>query len=252
LVVIGADAWERRPLPFQTADIVAAMRIRLATVIAVMVAIGAGVTIAYGRPGPPYSVGDAEVRGTFAMRGVITDAVNVAGERPGEQVRRTWHVHPTGCVASACDRLQVVRNRGTVRNSYVVLRRVAPGSYQGSGVFWVGLRCLGRRYSLGSRAPYTIALQVTQRRLIGSVWYATRVHASYTNLSRTDGTPCPLDGASDAARYSGRLSSRLPAPPVTTTTTTPTETTTTETTTTGTGTSTTSTETTTTGTITTP
>ncbi len=235
---------------------VAAMRIRLATVIAVIVAIGigVGVTLAYARPGPPYSVGDALVRGTFVMRGVITNAVNVVGERPGEQFRRTWDVHPVGCVDSACTRLQVVRNRGSVRDSYVVLQRVGAGSYAGSGAFWVALRCLGRRYSLGSRAPYTIGLQVTRRRLIGSVWYATRVHATYTNLSRTDGTRCPLDGASDAASYRGRLASRLPAPPVTTTTTTPTGTTTTGTTTTGTGTSTTTTETTTTdtGTTTTP
>jgi hypothetical protein len=230
------------------------MRIRLAMVLAVMVAIGAGVTLAYGRPGPaaPYSVGAALVRGTFMMRGVITQAVNVAGERLGEQVRRRWIVHPVGCLGSSCMRLQVVRNRGAVQNSYVVLRRVGPGSYQGSGVFWVGLRCLGRSYRLGSRAPYTIALEVTQRRLIGSVWYATRVYATYTNLSRSDGTPCPLDGASDAASYRGVLFSRLPAPPVTTTTTTPTGTTTTGTTTTGTSTTTTQTTTTDTGTTTTP
>jgi hypothetical protein len=206
------------------------MRIRLAMVVAVMVAIGAGVTIASARPGPPYSVGDALIRGAFVMRGVITNAVNVAGEHPGEQVRRNWEVHPSGCADGVCSRLQVVRNRGSVKDSYVVLWRVGPGSYQGNGAFWVGLSCLGRRYSLGSRAPYTIDLQVTQRRLIGSVSYATRVHATYVNLSRTDATPCPLGGASDAASYSGRLTSRLPKPPpVTTTTTTPTGTTTTET-----------------------
>lgn len=200
--------------------------------LAVMVAIGAGVTLAYGRPGPaaPFSVGAALVRGTFVMRGVITQAVSVPSERPGEQVRRTWVIHPVGCRGSSCVRLQVLRNRGAVRNSYVVLRRVGPGSFQGSGVFWVGLRCLGRTYRLGSRAPYTIALEVTQRRLIGSVWYATRVYATYSNLSRSDGTPCPLGGASDAASYRGTLTSHLPKPPVTTTT--PTETTTTETTTT--------------------
>ena len=212
------------------------MRIRVATVIAVLAAVGVAVTIAWGRPGPgaPYPVGDAVVRGTFEMSGVITAAVNIPGERPGEHVRRTWTIHPVGCVGSACGRLLVVRNRGAVQNSYVVLRRVGPGSYQGSGVFWVGLRCLGRSYRLGSRVPYTIELEVTQRRLIGSVQYATRVYATYTNLSRSDGTPCPLGAASDAASYSGSLVSRLPKPPVTITTTTPTrtETTTTETTTT--------------------
>ena len=229
------------------------MRIRLTVVVAVIVAIGAGVTIAAARPGPPYSVGDALVKGTFVMRGVITHAVNVPGERPGEQVRRTWAIRSVACADGACSRLQVVRDRGSVQGSYVLLWRVAPGSYQGSGAFWVGLRCLGRRYSLGSRAPYTIDLQVTQRRLIGSIWYATRVHATYTNLSRTDATPCPLGGASDAASYSGKLTSRLPKPPpVTTTTTTPTGTTPTGTTTTETTTTPTETTTTFTGTTTAP
>ncbi len=242
---------------------------RLATLITLLVA-GAGVTIAYARTGRarPYLPGDTVIKGTFVMKGVITQAVNVPGERPGEHIRRTWIIHPVGCATSACRWLQVVRNRGDVKDSYVELRRTGPGRYQGSGAFWVGLQCLGRRYRLGSRAPYTITLRVTSRRRIGSVLYATAVRATYSNSARSDGTPCRLDPTSDAASYNGRLTSRLPAPPRHTTTThttttttgtmttitspgtTPTGTTTTGTTTTGT--TTTSTDTTTTGTITTP
>jgi hypothetical protein len=146
------------------------------------------------------------------MRGVITEAVDVRGERRGERVLRNWAIHPAGCVRSLCGQLQVVRNRGRIRDSYVVLHRIGIGRYRGSGVFWVALKCLGHRYRLGSRAPYTITLQVTRQRRVGSVWYATAIRATYANRSRTDGTRCPLGPESDAARYVGRLASRLPRP----------------------------------------
>lgn len=198
---------------------------------------GAVVAVAYAQGGEPAAraAGDARVKGHFTLRGVITEAIDVSGEYRGERVRRTWAINPVGCVGSVCRRLQVVRNRGAIKGSYVVLRRVGRGEYRGSGAFWVGLRCLARTYRLGGRAPYTITLQVTQRQLVGTIWYATAVRATYTNLSRTDSTPCPLGPASDAARYSGRLSSALPRPPVTTTTPTQTVTTTTQTVTTTTG-----------------
>jgi hypothetical protein len=165
-------------------------------------------------------------------------------------VRRRWVIHSVGCVGGVCSRLHVIRNRSDVRNSYVVLQRVGAGAYRGSGAFWVGLECLGRRYRLGSRAPYTITLHVTRRRRVGAVWYATSIRATYTNHSRTDTTRCPLGPASDAARYDGALKSRLPAVPVTKTT--PTNTTGTTTTPTGTTTTPTGTTTTPTGTTTTP
>jgi hypothetical protein len=148
------------------------------------------------------------------MRGVITQAVDVTGERRGERVRRTWAIHPAGCARNVCQRLQVVRNRGRIRDSYVVLHRVGRGRYRGKGIFFVALKCLGRRYRLGSRVPYTITLQIARRELVGSVWYATSIRATYTNRSRTDATRCPLGPASDAARYVGKLTSRLPPRPV--------------------------------------
>jgi hypothetical protein len=195
--------------------IVARVRSRLAMVVALCLVAGAVVTVA--RAGTPRPIlrsgGNARVRGRFQMRGVITRAVDVTGERRGEHVRRTWAIHPAGCARNVCRRLQVVRNRGRIRNSYVVLHRVGKGRYRGSGVFWVALKCLGHRYRLGSRVPYTITLQVARRERVGSVWYATSIRATYANRSRTDATRCPLGPASDAARYVGRLASRLPVPP---------------------------------------
>lgn len=158
--------------------------------------------------------GDARVVGVFVMRGVVTVAVNVRGERRGERVTRRWVINALGCHGgSDCNRLLVTRNRGAVRNSFVVLRRVGRGAYSGRGAFWVPLGCLGHRYRLGSRAPYTITLHVMRRRRIGSVWYTTVVSATYTNPRRSDGTRCPLGPAHDAARYRGTLHSKLPKPP---------------------------------------
>jgi hypothetical protein len=158
--------------------------------------------------------GNARVGGTFVMHGVVTVAVDVRGERRGEQVTRRWIVRARGCRGgSVCDQLLLTRNRGPVIGSFVVLRRIGRGHYRGTGAFWTALRCLGHTYRLGSRAPYTITLAVARRRLIGSVWYATALSATYANLSRSDSTRCPLGPAHDAARYRGRLRSRLPRPP---------------------------------------
>jgi hypothetical protein len=160
------------------------------------------------------TVRDARFGGTFVMHGVVTAAVNVRGERRGERVTRKWVLHSRDCDLSVCDRLLLTRNRGSVKGSFVILRRVGPAHYRGSGAFWVALECLGRRYRLGSYVPYTIDLHVVGLRQIGSIRYATAVRATYVNRSRGDNTRCPLGPASDAARYTGRLVSKLPKPPV--------------------------------------
>lgn len=165
------------------------------------------------------SVGEAALRdarfgGTFVMRGVVTSAVNVRGERRGERVNRKWVVHSRGCKLSVCPRLLLTRNRGSVRGSFAILRRVGVGHYRGSGSFWAPLECLGRRHRLGDFVPYTINLWVFSDEEIGGIRYATGVNATYVNRTRTDNTRCPLGLVSDAARYSGRLISKLPKPPV--------------------------------------
>lgn len=185
-------------------------------IVAISGAIAAAATFVLAASGAiaRATAGDARVGGTFVMRGVVTDTVNVRGERRGERVTRKWTIRALSCHGgSVCHRLLLTRNRGRVKGSFVVLRRVGPGNYRGSGTFWVALECLGRRYRLGSRAPYTITVHVVSRRRIGSVWYATTVRATYTNPSRSDNTRCPLGPASDAARYRGRLTSKLPKPP---------------------------------------
>lgn len=148
------------------------------------------------------------------MRGVVTSAVNVRGERRGERVNRKWVLHSRGCKLSVCPRLLLTRNRGKIRGSFVILRRVGVGHYRGSGDFWAPLECLGRRHRLGSFAPYTINLWVFRLKQLGGIRYATGVNATYVNRTRTDNTRCPLGLVSDAARYSGRLVSKLPKPPV--------------------------------------
>jgi hypothetical protein len=155
-------------------------------------------------------VRDARVGGTFIMRGVVTSALNVRGEWSGERVTRKWEVQSRDCDHSVCARLLVTRNRGSIRGSFVILRRVGVGHYRGSGDFWAPLQCLGRVHALGSFVPYTIQLYVFRRKAINGIRYATGVNASYVSRSRTDNTRCPLGPASEAAWYTGRLRSPLP------------------------------------------
>lgn len=155
-------------------------------------------------------VRDARVGGTFIMRGVVTSALNVRGERRGERVNRKWEVQSRDCDHSVCGRLLVTRNRGSVKGSFVILRRVGVGHYRGSGDFWAPLQCLGQIHALGSFVPYTIQLWVFRRKAVNGIRYATGVNATYVNRSRTDNTRCPLGPASDSARYTGRLISPLP------------------------------------------
>ncbi len=169
---------------------------------------------AAAKPDGRLTGGDARVGGIFTMHGVVTVAVDVRGERRGERVRRRWTVVALGCDGgSVCNRLLVTRNRGPVADSFTVLHRIGAGRYSGHGAFWAPLECLGRTHALGSHVPYTLTLAVARRRRIGSIWYATAVRATYANAKRSNSTRCPLGPAHDAARYRGRLTSRLPKPP---------------------------------------
>ncbi len=180
----------------------------------VAIATALALVAATGAQGARVSPRNARAVGTFTMHGAVTVAVNVRGERRGEQVWRRWLINALDCHGgSVCSRLFVTRNRGRVRGSFAILHRVGPGEYRGHGAFWTPLRCLGRTHRLGSRAPYTLTLTVTRSRRIGSVRYATAVRATYINPARSDNTRCPLGPAHDAARYRGRLTSRLPKPP---------------------------------------
>ena len=188
--------------------------VRAGALAGLCVVLAAAPALAAGRVPRTAGPGNARVGGTFVMHGVVTVAVNVRGERRGEQVTRRWTIRARGCAGgSICDQLLLTRNRGRVMGSFVVLRRVGRGRYRGAGAFWAALRCLGHTYRLGSQAPYTITLAVARRRRVGSVWYATALNATYANLNRSDSTRCPLGPAHDAARYRGRLRSRLPKPP---------------------------------------
>ncbi len=167
-----------------------------------------------GVPAPRRTPTDAWVAGTFAMRATVTVAVHVRGEHAGQTLRRRWRLIPSGCAGDVCRRLTLYRNRASGLVERVSLRRTAPGRYAGDGTFYAGLRCLGRRYRLGSRVRFRITLTVTRGVVIQGRRFAQRITATYVNRRRTDDTPCPLGPSHDAARYTGRLVSPLPSPPV--------------------------------------
>ncbi len=157
--------------------------------------------------------GDARVIGTFTMLAVVTEAVNVNGESPGQILTRAWAIRPRRCRRDSCQSLVLVRQRSDGFHSALTLSRTGPGSYAGTGVFYVALRCRRRVYPLGSRAPYRITLVVERSTLIGGIRFATTVGATYVNAARSDTTPCPLESSHDAAIYAGNVSGGLPGAP---------------------------------------
>ena len=157
---------------------------------------------------------DARVMGTFTMRARVTTAVNVLGEHVGQRLTRRWVIVARGCNGSACETLELRRQREDQRYSKITLHRTAPGRYAGSGVFYAGLSCYGKVYRHGSRVPYRITLTVAATTEVGGVTFARRITARYDNPARANRTRCPLDPSHDAARYTGRLTTPLPAAPV--------------------------------------
>jgi hypothetical protein len=157
---------------------------------------------------------DARVMGTFAMRARVTTAVNVLGERVGQRLTRRWVIVARGCNGSVCETLELGRQRGDNHHSKITLYRTGPGRYNGSGVFYAALSCYGKVYRHGSRVPYRITLTVAATTEVGGVTFARRITARYNNPSRANRTRCPLGPSHDAARYTGRLTTPLPAAPV--------------------------------------
>jgi PKD repeat protein len=157
-------------------------------------------------------VADARINTTYVMQGHVTAAVRVRGEHRGQQVRRRWTFTGLGCLGSTCPRLALRRQRSANHYDRLTLTRVAVGSYAGSGRFYAGLRCRGRRYRRGLIVPYRITVQVAGAVAMQGIAFAAQLTATYTNLRRIDRTPCPLGPSHDAARYTG-TAAPLPAPP---------------------------------------
>jgi hypothetical protein len=147
------------------------------------------------------------------MRGRLTTVDHVYGEHHGQRVRRTWTFLPQ-CAAGGCQRVILIRQRSAQRIiNVVVLTRRMPNLYVGTGRFWVALRCTGRIVKHGGLATETITVRITQSAIVGTTRFATAITATYNNPSRINLTRCPGGIGHDAARYRGRLSSPLPAPP---------------------------------------
>ena len=153
----------------------------------------------------------ARLQGAYAVAGVVTQAVGIAGERRGQRVQRTWSfISP--CATGACPLLGLQRQRSGGTDP-LFLREVAPGTYTGAGIFTVPLGCRGRLYAQGSVVPYTITLQITTAapQPDGSV-LATGFSATYRNQVRIGRTRCFTPPSYDSARYVG-TPAPAPAPP---------------------------------------
>src|SRR5436305_9453069 len=161
------------------------MRSRVFAAI-LLVAGAASPALAQTPPAPTPAA--ARLDGQFLLAGRVTVAAGVRGEHVGQRVRRTWTFTP-GCPAGVCPTIVLVRAR-TAGSDSLVLSRRRPGYYVGTGSFYAPLRCGRRVYRRGAAVPFTITVRVTAAALAGTVVLATRIHATYTNRSRRNLTPC--------------------------------------------------------------
>ena len=162
---------------------------------------------------PAVAATRARLDGTFAMRGRLTVVDNIRGEHRGQRIQRSWSFAPH-CGRGVCNRVTLTRRRGGQHKlDVLILTQRRAGVYVGRGRFWVALACAGSTLARGGIAYETITVRVTRAQTIGSTPFATAVTASYSNPSRANLTRCPGGIGHDAAKYKGRLSSTLPAPP---------------------------------------
>jgi PKD domain len=179
-----------------------------------MLLVGAAsVSAAHARRTARTAAADARVIGTFAMQADVTEAVNVRGEHRGQLLQRRWTLTAAECEASVCQTLQLQRQRSAGITEAVTLKRTGAGSYAGRGSFYVPLRCKGRLYLHGARAPYSITLAVVTAEAVQRISFARTIRARYVNRRRIDRTACPLGLSHDAATYSGSATGPLPTPP---------------------------------------
>ncbi|MEA2438645.1 MAG: trimeric autotransporter adhesin [Thermoleophilaceae bacterium] len=154
----------------------------------------------------------ARLQGTWTMKGKITRADNVRGERKGQRVTRQWSFSST-CASGPCKTAKVKRQRTHGQTDTTVLNRVRPDYYSGNGRFYVRLRCAGKVYPRGGLATMSISVRITRSATVQGKQFATRVSATYNNKKRVNRTPCAGGIGRDAATYTGTLKSPVPTPP---------------------------------------
>jgi hypothetical protein len=141
-----------------------------------LVLVGAGAARAAG-------VTDARISTSYVMHGRVTTAIRVRGEHRGQRVTRRWTFTGLSCTGSVCEKLALRRQRSAHRYDRLTLSRVGVGSYAGSGRFYVGLRCRGRRYRRGLVVPYRITVEVAQAVAVQSIAFAGQLTATYTTCA---------------------------------------------------------------------
>ena len=148
------------------------------------------------------------LQGTWTMKGKITRADNVRGERKGQKVKRSWSFAPN-CSSGPCSQVVLRRERSSKQVDKITLRR-SGSTYKGSGKFYVRLKCNGKTYRHGGVAYYSIKVRVTKSTTVQNQTFASAVSASYSNSKRVNKTPCTGSIGRDAGTYSGKYTVAAP------------------------------------------
>ncbi|MDQ6803812.1 MAG: hypothetical protein M3065_02335 [Actinomycetota bacterium] len=163
---------------------------------------------------PSAGLGHIRLAGQFAMTGRITAADAVPTERVGETVSRTWDFLAP-CPQGQCLTEGLVRSRA-VGGDTTTLRRskiTVFSRWRGQGSFSAPLRCGAHVDPLGERVFFRITVQITAAAVVVGATVATAVKATYESYRRTNRTRCVGVLGHDAAVYTGKLVTPVPAPP---------------------------------------
>jgi PKD repeat protein len=150
----------------------------------------------------------ARLQGAWTMKGKITRADNVRGERKGQKVKRSWTFTPN-CSTGPCSKVVLRRERSNKQVDKVTLKR-SGSTYKGSGKFYVRLKCNGKTYRHGGIAYYSIKVRVTKSTTVQNQTFASAISASYSNSRRVNKTPCTGSIGRDAGTYSGKYTVAAP------------------------------------------
>jgi hypothetical protein len=146
----------------------------------------------------PPAPATASLEGYFLLTGRVTSAVNIAGERVGQTLHRSWAFIPM-CSAGACPEVELIRQGS--RGGTITLDRTAPAVYTGTGSFSAAVRCAGRRFPRGQTVGFSITVRILAAALGPTGAVATAIQATYTNPARINHTPCVAIPGREEATY---------------------------------------------------
>ena len=146
---------------------------------ALLASLAAAVALAATAPARPESgAAGPRLEGAWRLTGKIVSGQNLAGQKVGDSVKRSWSFAPR-CPTGACDvTLKRERPDGGFATDQLKLEGTV---YSGSELFVGSYTCNGVEYPQGEKGPIKIVVRVVKAKTIGGVLRATKIQATLSS-----------------------------------------------------------------------